>query len=338
MRNTTALTTFAVFLPLLGCYKETVVDHVPGRFGTVTIGTSEIAFDVNGSGSNVDGVAFWETPTPEDRLMFVSSKNVALVEVWAYPYQTSDSLPSLTHSCISNGTNGVLIDQERDLLYVTVRFEPKVCVYSLPTLAFQQEITTGGISGNSEPNLAILELPTGRRQLYVSYDEVVYIHDAVTGVELGRFDPEKGLEEMAGDDLYQVVYVPDENERTGIYVYDPVGNLQTNFGGGGIFESDAEGILVYTCPSNGTTDTGRGFLVVSDQRNPLTDFEFFDRETREYLGAVRIEGVNNTDGTASTQQPSPAYPMGLFAAIDDDQSAVGVQWSIIFQKTGLSCD
>jgi hypothetical protein len=30
--------------------------------------------------------------------------------------------------------------------------------------------------------------------------------------------------------------------------------------------------------------------------------------------------------------------MGLFAAIDDDKSAVGVQWSIVLQKTGLSCD
>jgi hypothetical protein len=179
----------------------------------------------------------------------------------------SNALPSLTNTCISNGTNGVLIDQVRDLLYVTVRFEPKVCVFSVPSLAFQLEITTGGTSRNSEPNLGILELPSSRRQLYISYDDEVFIHDAITGEELGRFNPERGLEELAGDDFNQVLYIPDENDRTGIYVYDPVGKLRGSFAGGGIFASDAEGTVIYTCPSDGMTDNGRGFIVVSDLRS-----------------------------------------------------------------------
>lgn len=324
-------------LGFLGCGKENAVDLVPGRFDIVLISSAETEFNLNGSGSNVDGIAFWEAPIPQDGLMFVSSKNVELVEVWKYPFRSpTDSLPSLRHPCLSNGSNGVLVDQDRDVLYVTVRFEPSVCVFDLPSLAFRQEITTAGTSGNSEPNLGLLELPTGQRHLYVSYDDVVYIHDAVTGAELGRFNPERGLEELVGDAFNQAVYIPDENDKTGIYVYDPVGNLQSSFGGG-VFASDAEGILVYTCPSDGAADDGKGFIIVSDQRNPLTDFEFFDRRSKAHLGTVQIEGVNNTDGIESTQQSSPAYSMGLFTAIDDDESTVGVAWSIMLQKTGLTC-
>lgn len=336
--GSTLVARLAALLVILACGKENVVDLVPGQFDTVFIGSTETEFDLNGFGSNVDGIAFWEASPPQDGLMFVSSKDVELVEVWRYPFRSAtDSLPSLTHPCISNGSNGVLVDQDRDVLYVTVRFEPSICVFGLPNLAFQHAIRTAGSSGNSEPNLGLLQLPTGQRHLYVSYDDVVYMHDAVTGAELGRFKPERGLEELAGDAFHQVLYVPDESDKTGIYIYDPVGNLQSSFGGGGVFDSDAEGILVYTCPSDGVTDNGKGFIIVSDQRNPLTDFEFFDRQSKEHLGTVQIEGVNNTDGTGSTQLSSPAYSLGLFTAIDDDESAVGVAWSTILQKTGLTC-
>ncbi|MFQ5627714.1 MAG: hypothetical protein ACE5I1_03060 [bacterium] len=41
------------------------------RFGTVTIKPD---FELRGEGENIDTIAFWEAPQPEETLMFVSSK------------------------------------------------------------------------------------------------------------------------------------------------------------------------------------------------------------------------------------------------------------------------
>jgi myo-inositol-hexaphosphate 3-phosphohydrolase len=150
------------------------------------------------------------------------------------------------------------------------------------------------------------------------------------------------IETVLADDYYQVVYVPDENGRTGIYAFEPDGaphqrNNTNRFGGEEVFQSDAEGIVLYTCRSAEGSDTGRGFIVVADQRDELTDLEFFDRRTWEHLGTVQIEGVWNTDGLASTQQPLPDYPLGILAAVHNDKTTVGVGWDKFFETTGASC-
>ncbi len=138
-----------------------------------------------------------------------------------------------------------------------------------------------------------------------------------------------------------MIYIPDENDRSGIYAYNPDGspherNGSHNFGDG-VFQSDAEGIILYTCPADGNGDDGRGLIVVADQGDEQTDYEFFDRQTWDHLGTLWLEGVSNTDGIASTQRPLLDYPLGLFAAVDDDTSTVGLGWDKILQATGLSC-
>ena len=95
--------------------------------------------------------------------------------------------------------------------------------------------------------------------------------------------------------------------------------------------------MLYTCLSGNGGDTGRGLLIVADQRDDQTDFELFDRQTWQHLGSLRIEGVSNTDGIASTQQVLPGYPLGIFAAINDDDTIVGVGWDKILTATGLKC-
>ncbi len=45
----------------------------------------------------------------------------------------------------------------------------------------------------------------------------------------------------------------------------------------------------------------------------------------------------NTDGVASTQQAMPGFPLGLFAAINDDRSVAGIGWDAILGATGLGC-
>jgi myo-inositol-hexaphosphate 3-phosphohydrolase len=304
-------------------------------FGTVNIDSGDIKFEVNGSGSDVDSIAFWEAPDPTESLMIVTSKGNEYTEVYKYPF-TSE----LTTISCGEASNGVWVDQDRDILYLTGRNSNLVCAFDLPSLERDDDLSfnTAATENDSEPNLTILVLPNGQRRIYVSYDEIVFYHDAETGQSLGEFEPSKGLETMYGDPYYQALYIPDESDQSGVYLYDPDGTpAGTNFGGSSIFDADEEGIWVYKCPSTGTEDNGEGLILVSDQKEAATEFETFNRETKEYLGSLKISGVSNTDGIAITQQAFPDYPLGLLAVIDDDTSTVGVGWDTILSKTGLSC-
>jgi myo-inositol-hexaphosphate 3-phosphohydrolase len=305
-------------------------------------------FDVDGEGKNVDSIAFWEGRTPSESLMLVTSKNAPLVEIWRYPFDSAAAeSTALTHSCLEasadSATNGVVVDQQADLLYVASNFSPNECVFSLPELTHVGTITAGADYGR-EPNLALIRLSTGAARLYVSDDSEVYVYDAATQTLLGQFTPVEGLEAMWGDSHHEVLYVPDENGRTGVYAYEPDGGAfarqgKSVFGDSTIFDSDAEGILEYTCPASGRADTGAGLIVVSDQIDNSTegnDFEVFDRQTWQHLGTIQLQlpdetgYVYNTDGIGATQQTSEQYPGGLFAAIQDDDSVVGVAWQEIF--------
>ena len=167
-------------------------------------------------------------------------------------------------------------------------------------------------------------------------DFPVDIHNEETGEFINTFTPEKGLETMAADNFYQRIYIPDENNRTGVYVYNPDGSKYTDNGsnnfGSDVFDADAEGIIVYTCPLNNPVDNGEGFIVVSDQRQDKSDFEFFDRVTWKHLGTLNITGVSNTDGIASYPYPLPDYPLGVFAAQNNDATVVLVGWDKIFDE------
>jgi len=310
-----------------------IVDFKP--FGTVTIATSDIEFNVRGDGENIDSIGFWEASDPAQSLMFVTSKNNPSIEVYQYPFESQRT----TISC-GDASNGVWVDQENDILYITERDSSKVCAYDLPALENNPSLsfTTAATRNKSEPNLTILNLENGQRRVYVSYDNTVFYHDAETGDSLGQFTPSEEVEAMYGDDYYQVIYIPDERRPSGIYSYnadgDPAGAL---FGLPPIFTKDAEGISVYKCLSTSAEDRGEGLIVVSDQQGDLTQFEVFDRKTKVHLGTINISGVNLTDGIAITQQSSPDYPLGLLAVLDDDTSTVGVGWDTILESTGLSC-
>jgi hypothetical protein len=303
-------------------------------FVSVRIDVAEVEFDVDGDGRNVDSIAFWEADDPLASLMLVTSKGNESIEVYQYPYQAQ-----LRTIACGKASNGVLVDQDRDVLYITKRGSGEVCAYNLPALDRNESLSfaTAATRDRSEPNLAMLELADGSKRIYVSYDERVYYHHAETGDPLGEFSPSEGLETMYGDDYYQMLYIPDEGGGSGIYLYDQDGDTAgPMFGDRSIFDSDAEGISVYRCLV-GDLDEGEGLIVVADQKEDETDLEVFDRKTKEHLGKINIAGVNNTDGIAITQQSSPEYPLGLLAVIDDDASTVGVGWDVILTKTGLSC-
>lgn len=304
------------------------------QFGTIIVDPD---IELNGAGEEIDTIEFWKAPDSTETLMFVTAKNNSLVEVWKYPFEGNELQP-LTHSTFSNSTvNGVFIDQETDLLYVSIG-DPSstVSVFTLPDLVFQMNFNKAGVNYHIEPNLTLLNLPSGDKNIYVSADDVVYIHNATTGEYIDEFTPEEGLETMAADDFYQRIYIPDEQSQTGIYVYNPDGTPYTNNGsnqfGEGVFDADAEEIIIYKCPLNNPVDIGEGFIVVSDQRSSQTEFEFFDRITWEHLGALKLTGISNTDGIASYPYPLPGYPLGVFAAVDDDHSVAIVGWEKIFKE------
>ena len=301
------------------------------------------AFELNGAGSDVDSIAFWEAPDPADTLMFVTGKANNRLEVWKYPFQNNEQ------SAIQFPTrvNGVVVDQETDTLYVS---DFIVSVLSVPDLQLQSTFGSG-IIGVGENNLDILKHSDGRTIIYVSDDHNVYRFDAADHSLLGSFAPPvSSIETLIADDFYQTIHVPEEQGpegNPGIYVYDPDGvpflQNATNLYGEiairllfkpKIFDSDEEGILLYTFPMSGIGDNGTGFIVVSDQRADITEFEFFDRQTWSHLGSLRLTGVSNTDGIASTQRALPAYPLGVFAAINDDSTTAMLGWDAIFTELG----
>jgi ELWxxDGT repeat protein len=309
-----------------------IASGVLPNFGTITIPPT---LSLNGAGTNIDSIAFWEAPDPADTRMFVTGKGNDVVEVWKFPF-AGNELPAILFPA---NVNGVAVDQETDILYVTDRI---VSVFLASDLTAQGTFGSGTI-GVGENNVDILKHSNGQTWIYVSEDHNVHRFDAATNTLLGSFAPPvSSIETVLADDFYQMILVAEEQGPEGypgIYAYHPDGtpfekNGTNRFGNDGEFDSDEEGMLLYTFPANGVGDNGTGFIVVSDQRSDVTEFEFFDRQTWAHLGALRLTGVSNTDGIASTQRALPGYPLGVFAAIDNDTATVIVGWDTIFAALG----
>lgn len=293
--------------------------------------------ELNGEGSNVDSMAFWEAPENSDVLLFVTGKGNHVVEVWKYPFKDNEQ----EAINFDNTPNGVVVSQNRDELYVGGYNPSRVDVFSLPDL--EKERSFGQELADGETNLDILS--NGKETIYVSDSHSVHAFDIETGEEINTISPPvTSVETVLADDYHQIIYIPEEQggkgKSPGLHAYNPDGSKHFKEGqnvfGKDVFQADEEGILLYRCLENGE-DTGEGFIVVSDQRDAMTEFEFFDRKSWRYLGNLMLDGVSNTDGIASTQKSFDGYPEGIFAAVDDDSSVTIVGWDTIFDKTGISC-
>jgi WD40 repeat protein len=313
------------------------------KFGEVTLDPD---IELDGSGEDVDTIAFWEAEREENMLMFVTAKDTDTVEVWKYPFTNSDELKPIVPE---TGPNSVLVDQEDDLLFIGESGGNQISVYSIPELKRIKVIGKGDFSNDGEVGLALLKLDNGKKRIYATDDFTVIGFDVNTGEKLLTITPPtESLETVLADDYYQLIHVPDEQGGesdvggTGVHVYDPDGNaivingVDNVYGRGDVFQDDEEGIWLYKCFVNGN-DTGEGLIVVSDQREPTTDFEFFDRKKYVHLGTLRLNGVGNTDGIAITQKDTGKFNGGIFAAINDDTTTALVSWGKIVEATGLSC-
>ncbi|MFN8423314.1 MAG: phytase [Anaerolineae bacterium] len=337
----------------------------PPDFPPVTLVRLAPQLHLAGSGTTIDSLAFWEPPAPASSpidalLLLVTAKGNRRVEVWRWPFDAPPGAPPGATPCAppcapggeqpplqdpsfraGSVVNGIVVDQDLDRAYVTVsRPASTIAVFALPGLEPLAPLVTGGTGGTggagavdlrTEPNLAMLTLPDGAKRLYASADDHVYIFDPADGRALGGFPTSHSLEAMVADDVAQALYIPDETHHEGVYAYRPDGTPferggVSRFGGGGIFEADAEGIALYACHGPDGRDDGRGLIIVSDQKSDATDFETFDRRSWTHLGRIVLDGVSATDGIASTQRPLPGYPEGLFAAANDDREVVLVGW------------
>jgi hypothetical protein len=317
---------------------------IPPDFAPFGLAQLEPELRLNGSGSIVDSLAFWEAPKAEDTLLLVTAKGNQRVEVWRWPFVGAEQ-PALQHPSFVAGSqvNGIVVDQDQDRVYVSVsRPSSTVAVFALPGLEPLGTLVDGQVDLRIEPNLGLLTLPDGAKRLYVSADDRDYVFDPRDGSALGGFQTGHAQETVLADDVDQVLYIPDETSRRGVFAYHPDGapyerGGATSFGGGGIFEADAEGIALYACHGPDGRDDGRGLLIVSDQKNDATDFEVFDRRSWTHLGRLQLDGVRRTDGIASTERPLPGHPAGLFAAANDDTEVAVVGWDRIQEATGLRC-
>jgi hypothetical protein len=238
--------------------------------------------------------------------------------------------------------NGIAVNQADNLLFTALSGSNEVNVYSLPGLELVGTFGQG-IIDIGENSLTLFQPAVGSTVIYVTDDHNVYYFDEAYAM-LGQFAPSEvySIENIVADNYHEIIYIPEElgmRGNEGVYAYSPDGTPfmknGTNRFGVGHFGGDEEGILIYCRLDADGSDTGAGYIVVADQRRDITDFEFFDRETWEHVGVLIIDRVKNTDGIASSQVSYPDYPMGVFAAVDNDSRTVVVGWDAILKAMSL---
>lgn len=298
---------------------------------------------LNGEGDNIDSPEFFIDG--ENSLLIVSDKKGDLLEVWKYPF-TENSFSSVKRDSLPNG---LAVDQDKKLLLIGDSEKEIVETRSLPGFEKVSEIGKDTIKPG-ETNVDVLTLPQGQRHVYVTGSHSVHILDLENGKTISSFEPTvESVEEVLADSYHQIIYIPDEAGKESdlhpggaITAYHPDGTLYLKEGvsafGKKVFSQDGEGITLYSCRDKENKDTGKGVIIVSDQRDDLNDYEFFDRETWQHLGTLQIKGVAFTDGISVSSYPLPNYPMGIFAAVNNDKSTAIVSWEKIANATGVTCE
>lgn len=80
------------------------------------------------------------------------------------------------------------------------------------------------------------------------------------------------------------------------------------------FDAEAEGVALWRCAK------GRGYWLAVDQRQDLTAFRLFDRNTLSARGSFTGRTVAATDGIMLRTEPSPRFPAGALFAVHRDKA------------------
>lgn len=275
------------------------------------------ALELDGPGVNVDDACAWfDAERPSSSLLFVTTKDSGLVEVFDIGSGALvDTIRGLgrPNNCVVEGNLLLVTDRESTKRGVV---PGQVKVYEVPGLRLVRTLA----SDTREPHgVDVLLTPDGSRHVYVtdSADATVHVYDLDSGSLVRVFATGfgRGIEPILADDVHQRIFVArgEKEKRRGIGVFDPKGKFIREFGAD-VFGNDVEGMAIYACDSG-------GYLVAADQHKRETQFEVFDRRSLEHVGTFRLqdgtgEFTDATDGIAILQEALPGYPSGLLAACD----------------------
>jgi len=293
----------------------------------------------------LDSVALWVGPNATSALLFITDKLFDSVEI--HNAVTNTYVGRLGTSGSGTGQmarpNGVVVGHglptsigPRDMVFVAERDNNRVSAWLIPYMYPLGDFGAGEIS---QPYGVTYHLDNGVPQVWVTSTgytpQRVQIYDvgwdAQTGLQatLNRWFAVPGssvLETIVVDPVSQRVLVCDEGSFD-IMVFDFDGILLRRFGTGD-FTDDPEGMAIYD------TGNGTGYIVVSDQVSSPMEFEVFDRQTYERIGA--FTGVTaGTDGLTLTQAPLPNLPNGSLFAVHSDASLHSYDWADIAAEMGL---
>ncbi|MEO1022579.1 MAG: phytase precursor [Bacteroidota bacterium] len=349
-RKTSAIFILGVALYASACSEKksgSPVDQLP------EVMVEETYFTVRDTLNNVDTPAIWHQSETQTWLLATAKETD---KVLAYDASTGSALSAFAESGSGSGQlarpNSIAV--LNDLAFVVERDNHRVQVFRLP------EFTPIGDIGSDvlrRPYGLTLFLRDNQFVLYVTDnyetpDEQIPPSDEL-GKRVHRFNimvSESGIqtidhqyfgatsgpgvlykvESLYADTAYNRLLIADEWEREiSLKVYDLDGNFTGTVVGKDIFESEPEGIALYSC------DGKPGYWIATDQSFEKNVFIVFDQETLTPLGSFIAKNTQNTDGIALTQQAFEGFPNGAFFAVHNDGNISATSWDVIADALSL---
>lgn len=231
---------------------------------------------------------------------------------------------------------GVLLNDSTrtDILAFAERERGRIRIFSVPDM---QPLDGGGVPVFQDASLPEHALPMGIALYSSPVDSAVYaivsrksgpadgylhqyrLRPGAGGLKaefvraFGAFSDVKEIEAIAVDDALGYVYYSDEGVCIRKYYAEPdMGDEELDCFGGEYFLEDIEGIAIATYPG------GEGYILVSNQQ--LGEFNIFTRGDNSFVRAVNL-ATTETDGCeVVTQSLGPAFPHGLFVAMNDQRN------------------
>lgn len=165
-------------------------------------------------------------------------------------------------------------------------------------------------------------------------------NDQLNSEHLGTFGDISGeglltkVESIYVDRAHNRLMIADEAySQRSIKIYDLEGKFTGDIIPNTYFDSEPEGIALYTCEDNS------GYWIMTDQHETdLNKFQVFDRETLEHLGTFKGALTRNTDGIWLTQHSFGDFEKGAFYPVHDDGSVTAISWADIAESLGLEKD
>lgn len=312
--------------------------------GSVTVPLfMQLTLPPDGSGT-MDSVDIWVAPDPSQSIVFVTDKSRDCLEM--HNPVSNTFIGRLGSTGTGPGElqrpNGVAVAYRvsttsgvKDAVFTVERDNHRVSAFSLPDQNFIGSFGAADLKkpygiavhkNGSQLQTWITDVRSGNDRVYV-YD----IHAGGSGITASLnffFDVPATLESIVIDSTNQRALICDEGSGMDVMVYDLNGNFIQRFGTG-LFVDDPEGIDIYDLGN------GAGYIVVSDQNASPTEFEVFDRQTFQHLGAFSGP-TRGTDGIAICQFALPNLPQGSFYALHSDKYVHVYDWADIASAMNLS--